>query len=170
MRALLILLIAIGSPFYTLAQEVPAKNKDAFRSTNYPLPRFVSLGADKVYVRTGPGSHYPVKWTFKKKALPVEIILEFEHWRKIRDIDGDTGWIHLSLLSGKRTAIITSESNTPIYKSPNKNSAKKSLIQPKSLAYVSECETAWCDINVNGYKGWIEKKHLWGVYENEKFD
>ena len=80
--------------------------KDAFRSTPYPLPRYVSLASDQVYVRAGPGSRYPIQWEFRKKGLPVEIVLEFDTWRKIKDYEGQEGWVHQSLLSGRRTGLI----------------------------------------------------------------
>ena len=81
----------------------------AGRSTGLPLPRFVSLAADRVNVRFGPGKQYPVNWVFARKGLPVEIIAEFDTWRKIRDYDGEEGWIHSSLLSSRRTIMVTGE-------------------------------------------------------------
>ena len=81
----------------------------AGRSTGLPLPRFVSLAADRVNVRFGPGKQYPINWVFARKGLPVEIIEEFDTWRKIRDYDGEEGWIHSSLLSSRRTIMVTGD-------------------------------------------------------------
>ena len=81
----------------------------AGRSTGLPLPRFVSLAAERVNVRFGPGRQYPVSWMFARKGLPVEIIAEFDTWRKIRDYDGEEGWIHSSLLSSRRTIMVIGE-------------------------------------------------------------
>ncbi|MEH6546060.1 MAG: SH3 domain-containing protein, partial [Sneathiella sp.] len=72
-----------------------------------PLPRFVSLSSNKVNVRTGPGTRYPITWVFVRRGWPVEVIAEYELWRRIRDVDGSTGWVHKGLLSSRRTLIIT---------------------------------------------------------------
>ena len=76
------------------------------KGSGLPIPRFASLRSDEVNVRTGPGPRYPIEWVFKRKAMPVEIVAEFENWRKIRDWQGASGWVHQSLLSGKRSFII----------------------------------------------------------------
>ena len=81
----------------------------AGRSTGLPLPRFVSLAAERVNVRFGPGKQYPVNWMFARQGLPVEIIEEFDTWRKIRDHDGEEGWVHSSLLSSRRTIMVIGE-------------------------------------------------------------
>lgn len=149
---------------------VMAEPSEAFRSTNYPVPRFLSLRSDEVYVRSGPGRKYPVQWVFKKAGLPVEVILEYDNWRKIRDFDGSVGWVHQSLLSGKRTAIIDTKQLVEIYKKPNEKSRVMAKLESKLVVEIDACETLWCSVNATGYKGWIEKKMLWGVYEHEKFD
>lgn len=165
MRLVLSVLIIFAS-FPAFAQE----EETAFRSTGYPLPRFVSLRSDQVYVRSGPGQKYPVQWVFKKSALPVEIILEYDVWRKIRDVEGQVGWIHKSLLSGRRSAFVKGKQLAPIYKKMSKNSQVMAKLEPKVLVSVAECTSEWCFVNASGYKGWIDKTHLWGVYEHEKFD
>ena len=80
------------------------------RNSGLPLPRFVSLRADEVNMRTGPGVQYPVEWVYKRQGLPAEIIAEFGTWRKVRDWQGTQGWIHQSMLSGKRNFIIMENS------------------------------------------------------------
>ncbi|MCB1563637.1 MAG: SH3 domain-containing protein [Alphaproteobacteria bacterium] len=141
-----------------------------FRVTAYPLPRFVSLSSDEVFVRTGPGQRYPVRWAFKKDGLPVEIILEYDIWRKIRDHDGEEGWVHKSLLSGRRTALITGESPASLYRKPDENSRLSARLEPGVLVSVKSCGGVWCNINTMGYEGWAKQNVLWGVYENEIFD
>ena len=88
-----------------------------------PIPRFVSLKAEKVNVRRGPSSDHPVAWVFQRKGLPVEIVAEFENWRRVRDSDGEEGWILQNMLSGKRTAVMApwkQGQTVPLYDSPNK--------------------------------------------------
>ena len=146
------------------------EGNENFRSTTFPLPRFVSLRADEVYVRAGPGKKYPVEWVFKKASLPVEIILEYENWRKIKDYEGQSGWVHHSLLSGKRTAIVKADGYTPVYKSKSWNNGLSVKLEQKVVVELTECERELCKINAAGFVGWIEKSALWGVYVHEKFD
>lgn len=151
---------------------VPAKNP--YRSTSLPLPRFVSLGAQEVHVRAGPGQKYPIKWTFSRAGLPVEVILEFENWRKIRDHDGQEGWVFHSLLDSRRTAIVEGDGAVSVYEKPFYDDSKKSNIniklEPSVAVNVEECKPQWCKIETSGYHGWIERKALWGIYEQELFD
>src|SRR5262245_5050819 len=72
------------------------------KGSGLPIPRFASLRSDEVNVRSGPGTRYPVEWVFKRKSMPVEIVAEYDIWRKIRDWQGASGWVHQSLLTGKR--------------------------------------------------------------------
>lgn len=143
---------------------------DPFKSTPYPVPRFVSLDADEVYVRTGPGKQYPIDWVFQKKGLPVEIILEYEHWRKIKDHEGGEGWVYGPLLSGKRTGLVKGEENVSLHQKPRLDSAVKAYIEPLAVLKLEKCEVMWCQAEAGEYKGWIPKAYIWGVYENEKFN
>jgi len=123
-----------------------------------------------VYVRTGPGRKYPVQWVFKKAGLPVEIILEYDAWRKIKDFEGETGWVHKSLLSGRRAGIVDTESVVHIHKKQSKDSDVLAKLNPKVVLKVESCEPVWCFVNALGYKGWLEKSVIWGVYGAEEFD
>lgn len=148
--------------------------KKAYRSTTYKLPRFVSLAKDKVYVRSGPGQRYPIRWVYMRKGYPVEIIREFENWRKIRDIDGQDGWVYHRMLSGRRSAIIQADKPVPAYQKSNIGDDKKPLInimlEPFVIVLLEECIKAACYVSVEGYHGWVERKYIWGIYEAEIFD
>ncbi len=148
---------------------------DAFRSTGYPVPRFVSLRSNEVFARTGPGTKYPVQWVYRKSGLPVEITLEFENWRKIRDIKGDEGWVHHSLLSGRRTAIIQKPEegggeSAAVYKSRSRESPMIGRIMPDVVVTLEECAAEWCEVEAGKIHGWIERKFIWGIYPQENFD
>ena len=138
-----------------------------------PLPRYVSLKADKVNMHIGPAKHYETKWVYQRAGLPVEITAEFENWRRIRDSDGTEGWVYHSLLSGRRTGVVTAKSKDeliPVYERPDAKSAPMAQLQVGVLGTVKRCTTAWCRVVGQGFDGWIPQERLWGVYPNEKVD
>jgi len=135
--------------------------------TNLPLPRFVSLSSDKVNVRTGPGKRYPISWVFRRRGWPVEIIEEYDLWRQIRDIEGATGWVHKSLVSSRRTLIITDEARA-IYEEPDEKSVIVMLAEPGVVGKLRECDGRWCELEIAGLTGWLRANEFYGVYANEK--
>ena len=130
------------------------------------LPRFASLRSNEVNLRVGPGTHYPVKWVFVRRALPVEIVVEYGQWRKVRDVDGSEGWVHQSLLSRRRSIIVTGEVRT-LYRAPDAGAAAELRAEPGVLGRLLTCERAWCRVEIAGAKGWLPREHLWGVYADE---
>ncbi len=171
--AVLVLITPFDS-YDSYAQNLPEDKKEVFNPTGLPLPRFVSLSKNITNVRAGPGRKYPVKWVIKKRGLPVEIILEFDHWRKIRDKDGEVGWVFKTLLSGKRTALVVGDKPVDLYEMSRGFFSKKlevsAALEPMTLVNVKACEDDFCKVSVEGISGLIERKSLWGVYESEKFD
>ncbi|MFA5592212.1 MAG: SH3 domain-containing protein [Micavibrio sp.] len=139
-------------------------------SSGLPIPRFVSLASDKVFVRTGPALRYPIKWVYQRKNMPVEIVQEFDTWRKIRDMDGDDGWIHQSLLSGERHIVVKGEARLPVRRAPDADSRPIAHLEPSVIARAHRCQGGWCQVMAAGYTGWAERKFLWGVYDSEDFD
>lgn len=133
-----------------------------------PVPRFVTLAADEVNLRTGPGLRYPVRWIIRKEELPVEVIREFDIWRQIKDIDGDEGWVHKSMLSGQRGAIIKGSLQT-VRKEPNDGARPVVKLEPGAIVALETCEKNWCEVSAGGYKGWVKRENIWGVYPNEEF-
>ncbi|MBN8997865.1 MAG: SH3 domain-containing protein, partial [Rhizobiales bacterium] len=138
-----------------------------------PLPRFVSLKAGRVNVRVGPGQDYRVSWVFTRSGLPVEIVQEFDNWRRIRDSDGTEGWVFHSLLVGKRTAVVAPWENgdpLPIRAEPSDSADITAYLQPKVVAIVATCEAGWCRLTDPRFKGWIRQDRLWSVYPDETID
>lgn len=136
------------------------------KGTGLPVPRFAVVRAEEANVRTGPGSRYPIDWLFKRKGMPVEIVGEYENYRKIRDWQGAGGWVHQSLLTGKRSVIVTT-ANAPLRKTPSANAAEVAKMGVEVIAQVKSCSGDWCRVQAGSYIGWIERRHVWGVYRGE---
>jgi SH3-like domain-containing protein len=135
-----------------------------------PVPRFVSLKAEKVNVRRGPSSEHPVVWVFQRKGLPVEIVAEFENWRRIRDSEGEEGWILQSMLAGKRTAVVApwrGQQLTQLHSAANKASSVQAQLAAGAMGDVANCDGKWCEISAGGYEGYVQQEMLWGVYPGE---
>jgi SH3-like domain-containing protein len=145
----------------------------AVTSSGLPIPRYVSLKSDHVNVRAGPTKDNDVAWVYTRSGLPVEITAEFENWRRVRDSEGSEGWVYHSLLSGRRTAVVSMKSKdelAPIYDSANPASAVAARLQAGVVTQVKHCAAGWCHVNGNGFDGWIEQQRLWGVYADEKVE
>jgi SH3-like domain-containing protein len=140
-------------------------------ASGLPIPRYVSLKSDHVNVRLGPTKDNEVSWIYTKSGLPVEVTAEFENWRRVRDSEGAEGWVYHSLLSGRRTAVVTMKSKdelASLYDSPDAKSAVAARLQAGVVAQVKRCNNGWCHISGEGFDGWIEQPRLWGVYADEK--
>ena len=122
---------------------------------------FLSLKKNEVYLRQGPSFEYPIKLIYKKKHLPVIILDKSGPWRKIRDFENNTGWIHVVLLSKKKSAI-NIKNNSIIYKKPTIYSKPIVKLEVGRLVLIKKCKSKWCKITSGGYSGWIFKDSLWG--------
>lgn len=134
--------------------------------TGLPLPRFASLRAGKVNLRAGPGVRYPVEWVYLRRGLPVMITAEFYAWRKIRDWRGTVGWIHRSMLTGKRT-VITTGREVVLRRKPSPESAAVGRAEAGVIARVLACADRWCRIEAGGIRGWGRRAMLWGTLPEE---
>lgn len=134
-----------------------------------PLPRFVSLKSSEVNLRTGPGTRYPIDWVYQRRGLPVEIIAEFDNWRRVRDSEGVVGWVHRALLSGRRSALVAPPER--IFRRAPEASAP-ALFRAKSgvLVEIISCDGAWCKVSHGDTKAWTKQGGLWGVYPGELID
>jgi SH3-like domain-containing protein len=154
--ALLALLVAIAG----WAMPASAAEK------GLPVPRFVTLRSEEVNLRTGPGDRYPIEWVFKRKGMPVEIVAEFDVWRKIRDWQGTEGWVHQRMVVGNRAVMIKGEAHT-LHSSPDPTAAVVARAEPGVVAKLIECRRAWCRVEAQGVKGWLMRGEVWGVYPDE---
>ena len=123
---------------------------------------FLTLRYDEVNLRQGPSREYPVKIFYKKKFLPVLIQDQSDNFRKIRDHENNTGWIHISQLSKKKAAIVVDD-DLVMFKSPTIYSKPIVVLKKGKLTRVIKCKNDWCKVKVGKYKGWLKKKSLWGL-------
>ena len=137
------------------------------RSTTLPLPRFSILKAGKVYVRSGPGMEYPFEWVYHREGLPVEIIQEYDQWRQIRDADGGTGWVNELLIANKRNVIVRGKALVDVQEDGVPGARAVAQAEPGVIGALKSCNAQFCEMTAGGYRGWIERGHLWGIYANE---
>jgi SH3-like domain-containing protein len=158
------------------AQETPGGR----RGTGLPVPRYVSLKTDRVNLREGPSKDHRTAWVFQRAGLPVEIVAEYETWRRIRDAEGTEGWVLHSLLSGRRTALVMPWAKgeappIPLREAGEERSGVLARLQPGVIVGVKQCTGAWCRVAVvmdgaRDLDGFIRQDRLWGVYPDERFE
>ena len=124
---------------------------------------FLTLRYNEVNLRQGPSKEYPIKIFYTKKYLPVLIQDRADNFRKIRDHENNSGWIHISQLTKKKAAI-TIDKNILLFKSPTQYSKPIAILEEGKLCLIKKCEGDWCKIKVNNFKGWVQKKSLWGRF------
>lgn len=180
---LLATLLFGGAPAF--AQDEPAvpaaaaTPKDSV--TGLPLPRFATTRSTPINVRVGPGTRYDVAWIYVKAGTPVEIIAEFDTWRKIRDFDGSEGWIHQNLLSGKRSGLVApwrTGEQLPLFSGKSDSGGIRAYLPAGYVVDIAACDGRWCavtaiDQSAGGnasYTGYLQQENLWGVYKDEEFD
>ncbi|UWU31707.1 SH3 domain-containing protein (plasmid) [Rhizobium sp. WSM1274] len=144
------------------------------RETGLPIPRFVSLKTTRARMRIGPAFEYAVKWLYQAPGLPLEITEEYGNWRQVRDSDGVSGWMHQSLLSSNRTAVIGPwlKETTALRAQARQNSFAKAELESRVRVQILSCTLSWCNVALNKdhISGFVEKSALWGVYPQEVVD
>ena len=137
--------------------------------TNLPIPRYVSLKASEGNVRRGPSLNHRIDWVLKRRSMPLEITGEYGHWRRVRDRDGASGWVHYSLLSGVRTVIVESDM-LPLLMKPDQNAPVNAVVEAGVVAQIDQCVQDWCRIKADRYRGWVPRLALWGVGPEETLE
>jgi SH3-like domain-containing protein len=139
-----------------------------FGADKSPVPRFVSLRPNEVNARVGPGPNYPIEWIYLRAGLPVEVIAEFDTWRKIRDVEGIETWVHQNMLSSKRHAIIQ-DPEAIMYPYEDIQTPPLVRLQKGVVVHILKCRNDWCQVRIFDYKGWVQRTSLWGIYPEEIF-
>jgi SH3-like domain-containing protein len=137
--------------------------------TGLPMPRFVSLKASEANVRRGPSKTHRIDWIFKRRDMPLRVIAEHGHWRRVEDPDGVGGWLHYSLISGVRTVIID-EDIVELRRKPVADAPVAAMLERGVVARLNKCTTEWCLMRADGYRGWAPKSSFWGVDRKEIID
>jgi SH3-like domain-containing protein len=162
--------IVVTAAIVAVAALVPVCRADAVETqARLPVPRFVSLRSDKVNLRTGPGDRYPIEWVLTRKDMPVQIVAEFEHWRRIRDFEGTQGWVHERMLDGKRDIVVIGAVR-PLRRQPVANAAVVARAEPGVVARLLECQGPWCRVDAGEATGWLRRDEIWGVLPDETIE
>ena len=137
--------------------------------TQLPLPRYVSLKASEGNARRGPSLTHRIDWVYRHRDLPLRVVAEFGHWRRVIDRDGAGGWVHYSLLSGVRTVIVEADMQ-PLLMRPDPAAPVAALAEAGVIARLGDCGPDWCEIEAGRQRGWVPKTVLWGVEPAELRD
>lgn len=162
---LLACLLTLATGLAALAQS-DGDAQVGFGPSGLPLPRFVSLRAAEVNLRSGPGVRYPIEWVFTRKGLPVEVVDEFETWRRIRDWQGSEGWVHQSMLSGQRGAMVVGADRL-LRRAPEPGAPAIAEVQVLLVGRLHNCRNGWCLIEAKGIEGWLRQGEIYGAYPDE---
>ncbi len=165
----LVLAVALASLLGTAASQAAPRPLPQFQIgavTNLPLPRFVSLADDLAYGRVGPGRSYPIEYIYSAKHMPLEVIDEYESFRKVRDWQGSELWIFRPRLTNKRYLRIQVE-RTPLYQRNDATTPIRAYLAEGVYGRIRQCEPNWCQIEVDRVIGWVETRSVYGTYEGE---
>lgn len=172
-RRLRALVLAAGLAAMAVALSVASA---ARADSGLPIPRFVTVSAGEANLRTGPGGRYPIEWVLVRPQMPVEVIGEFDTWRQIRDWEGVEGWVHQSLLSGRRGMIVLGDRIQDLRSDPEETAAAVARLEPGVIGRLLLCPPPqsprgrWCYCEISGYRGWLPRAVLWGVYADEEIE
>lgn len=149
----------------TLTQLFHIEAKNSVNGSGLPIPRFVATKANRINLRAGPGNHYPIRWVYLRKNIPLKVVAEYDYWRKVQDIDGAEGWIHKTLLISSN-AIWINCAVANIFAEP-KNGASVILKAERGVdgEFLQDIKNSYAKVRVHGKKGWVRLEDIWGVIE-----
>ena len=142
-------------------------NANVGKETGLEIPRYVSLKSDDANIRVGPSKNYPIEIKYVKRNYPLMVLEEYEEWRKVEDFNNNIGWIHKSLISGIRTGIVLSNDGKNIKLFNTLGGSVIGEIGMGNIVFLEKCKIDWCLVSSGNFKGWMDKKYIWGVKEKE---
>jgi len=131
--------------------------------------KFVSQRTDNAYMREGPSYKHRVLWVYKHRGYPFQVLARYDIWRRVRAHDGTIGWMSASMLSDRRTVLVTGRQRVALFADPEPNAKLVAYAMPGATAQVEACALRSCRITAPGLKGWIDKDRVWGVGRAEVF-
>lgn len=134
-----------------------------------PLPRFVSLKASEVRMRSGPGVGYPIEWVYRRAGLPVEVVAEYDTWRRVRDFEGDEGWVHQTLLDGRRTGLVIGGLQE-LRAASRLDAAIVARAEAGVVVGLDTCTDGWCQVAAEGVTGWLPNTAIFGLLPGERLE
>ncbi len=155
--------------FVLAAGSAAAQDASILNPSGLPIPRYVSLKFDEVNVRVGPGKRYPIRWVYTRARFPVQVIEEFAHWRKIRDVEGAIGWVQKDQIASERTVLIVDKPQN-LYNRPEVSATPVMRAAPMVIATLVSCKPEWCRVEISNRRAWIRKADIWGVTREEVID
>ena len=133
-------------------------------------PYWASIASGQAMTRTGPGKNYPGVWLYQRRDLPVRVVKKYEHWRLVQDSDGAQGWMLVSLLSDRRTAIVKPGEPRSVRVQPNDGAKVRYMAKQGVVGRIDKCANGWCRITVGKREGYVHTSDLWGVGPSEQLD
>ena len=152
---------------YTPTETLAPRPETRVGASGLPVPRFVSLKSGEVYLREGPSPQHKVDWVYVRRGLPVEVIAEYDVWRRIRDADGVVGWVHKQMLDGRRSVLMTGADNVAMRDRPNAEGAVIAYAEPGVIAQLKACGGAYCEVEAGTIDAYVPRERVWGVYDDE---
>jgi SH3-like domain-containing protein len=133
-------------------------------------PYWASIASGQAMTRAGPGKNYPGVWLYQRRDLPIRVVRKYENWRMIEDPEGTRGWMLVSLLSDRRTAVVKPGEPKPIHASANGSSRVRYNAEQGVVGRIEKCRAGWCHITIGKREGYIRTSDIWGVGDGEVVD
>jgi SH3-like domain-containing protein len=149
------------------AAQTRARGETRIGDSGLPVPRFVSLKSNEVYLREGPSPQHKVEWVYVRRGLPVEVIAEYDVWRRIRDADGVVGWVHKGMIDGRRSVLMTGSSDIAMRDAAAADGAIVAYAKPGVVARLKSCGGSFCTVEAKSIEAYVSRDRVWGVYDDE---
>jgi SH3-like domain-containing protein len=161
--------IRVSAGVVALALVLPGGALAAPAPPTEATPYFVSLKSGEVFMREGPSEQNRIKWVYHRKGLPMEVLASFEVWRRVRDMDGEIGWVHVALLSRERTAMVAQGTDVSVRSRDSGESDVVAAAKAGAIGQLIRCSAGACEVKFDGAEGWVERNRLWGVRDGQDY-
>ena len=133
-------------------------------------PYWASIASGEAMMRAGPGRNYPGVWLYQRRDLPIRVLKLYPNWRLIEDPDGTRGWMLVTLLSDRRTAIVRNGKPRPVRSDPGEAATVRYLAEQGAVGHIDHCRSGWCHVEFGKREGFISTTDIWGVSNGETLD